>query len=59
MAMRAGRGLNPVTLETPLQLYGKRFCTVLRISARESGKRLLIQKRFKFAFVILFVTKRN
>jgi hypothetical protein len=59
MVMRAGRGLNAVTLETALQLYGKRFHTVQRISARESGRRLLIQKRFKLAFIILFVTKRN
>ena len=59
MVMRPGRGLNAVTLETALQLYGKRFCAAQRISARESGRRLLIQKQFTLAFVILFVIKRN
>jgi len=59
MVMRPGRGLNAITLETALHLYGKRFCAAQPISARESGKRLLIQKLFTLAFVILFVIKRN
>lgn len=49
MVMRAGRGMNAVTLETTLQLYDTSFCAVRGIWAIENGTCLLMQSLFSLA----------